>query len=124
MSAEDRQSVQGIRDDNGGGKGSITGPVDWQRQQSVDFPCYFVANSNTVSSMSLCCLVLILFSSYYLFLFTAINTISTEIMRKIFLYQMYTNLAYVPRTNRRVKKLQVLIINKDVPKSLARKKRN
>ena len=42
-------------------------------------------------------------------------------MRKILLYQMYNNLAYVPPTYRRVKKLRVLIINKDVRKSLQRK---
>ena len=35
-------------------------------------------------------------------------------MWKIFLYQVYTNLAYVPPTYRRVKKLQVLIINKNL----------
>ena len=37
---------------------------------------------------------------------------------------MYTNLEYVPPKYRRVKKLQVLMINKDVRKSLARKKGN
>ena len=45
-------------------------------------------------------------------------------MGKIFLYQVYTNLAYVPPTYRRVKKLQVLMINKDVRKYLARKNGN
>ena len=45
-------------------------------------------------------------------------------MQKIFLYQVYTNLAYVPPTYRRVKKLLVLVINKDVHKHLARKKGN
>ena len=45
-------------------------------------------------------------------------------MRKIFLYQMYTNLAYVPPTYRRVQNLRVLIINKYVRKSLACKKGN
>ena len=62
-SAEDRQRVQGIEDDNGGGSRSTTGLVDWQRQRSVDFLCFQVANSNTVSSLSSRCLVLILFSS-------------------------------------------------------------
>ena len=61
--AEDRRRVQGIEDDNGGGSGSTTGLVDWQRQRSVDFPRFQVASSNTVSFMSICCLVLILFSS-------------------------------------------------------------
>ena len=45
-------------------------------------------------------------------------------MREIFLHQIYTNLAYVPPTYIRVKKLQDLMINKDVRKSLARKKVN
>ena len=36
-SAEDRQRVQGIEDDNGGGSGLTTGLVDWKRQQSVVF---------------------------------------------------------------------------------------
>ena len=40
--------IQGIGDYNVGGSGLTTGPVDWQQQQSVDFPCYWVANSNTV----------------------------------------------------------------------------
>ena len=38
--------------------------------------------------------------------------------------QVYTNLSYVPRTYTRVKKVRVLIINKDVRKSLACKNRN
>ena len=62
-STEDIQRVQGIRDDNGGGSGLTTGPVDWQQQRSVGFTCYRVANSNTVSSLYICCIVLILFSS-------------------------------------------------------------
>ena len=45
-------------------------------------------------------------------------------MQKIFLYQVYTNLAYVPPTYRRIKKLQVLVINKELCKSLARKNGN
>ena len=101
--AEDRQHVQGIKDDDGGGRGLTTGPVDWQQQRSVDFPCFQVANSNNVSSLSSFCLVLILFSSDPFFSFAALNTISTAIMRKIFLCQVYTNLAYVPPMYRRVK---------------------
>ena len=61
--AEDRRRVQGIGNNNWGIRGSEKGPMYWQRQQSVNFPCYRVANSNTVSSLSRCCLVLILFSS-------------------------------------------------------------
>ena len=37
---------------------------------------------------------------------------------------MYTNLAYVPPTYRRVKKLPVLVINKDVCKSISCKNCN
>ena len=114
------------KDYNGNNRGvsrSTTGLVDWKRQRSVDFTCYWAANSNDVSSLSIRCLVLIFFSSDF-FWFAARNTISTAIMRKIFFYQVYTNLAYVPPTYRRVKKLQVCMINKNVRKSLARKKGN
>ena len=65
--AEDRRHVQGIGYDDGSGSGSTTRPVDWQRQRSVDFPCYRIDNSNTVSYLSCRCLVLILFSSYSFF---------------------------------------------------------
>ena len=58
VSAEDRRRVQGIADDDEGGSGSTTEPMYWQQQRSVDFPCYRVANSNTFSSLSSCCLVL------------------------------------------------------------------
>ena len=47
-STEDRWRVQGIGDDDGGGGGSTTGLVDYKLQRSVDFPCYWVANSKTV----------------------------------------------------------------------------
>ena len=40
------------------------------------------------------------------------------------MYQIYTNLAHVPPTYRGVKKLQVLITNKDVRKPLGRKNGN
>ena len=62
-SAEYRWYAQGIGDKDGGGRGSTTAPVDWQQQWGVDYPCYCVATSNTVSSLSCCCLVLIYFSS-------------------------------------------------------------
>ena len=45
-------------------------------------------------------------------------------MQKIFLYQVYTALEYVPPMYRRVKKLPVLMINKDVRKSLVHKNGN
>ena len=60
---EDRRRFQGIGDNNRGGSGLTTGPVYWQQQRSVEFPCYWVANSNTVSSLSIRCLDLIFFSS-------------------------------------------------------------
>ena len=60
----------------------------------------------------------------FTFLFSARNTISTAIMRKTFLYQVYTNLVYVPLMYRRVKKLRVLIIIKYIHKYLARKNGN
>ena len=61
-SSEDRRRVQGIEDDEGGDSRSTTGLVDWQQQRSVDFPSFQIANINTVSSLSSCCLVLIFFS--------------------------------------------------------------
>ena len=61
-SSKNRRRVQGIVDDDRGGSRSKTGPVDWQRKQSVDFTCYWVANINTVLSLSIHCLVLIFFS--------------------------------------------------------------
>ena len=45
-------------------------------------------------------------------------------MRKIFLYKVYTNLAYVSPTYRRVKKIRVIMINEGVRKPLACKKVN
>ena len=121
-SEEDRRCVQGIEDEDVGGSGSTTGPVNWQWQRSVYFTCFQVANSNPVSSISSRCLVLIFFHQIPFFSFAAWNNISNAIMRKIFLYQVYTNLAYLSPTYRRVKKLWVLIINKVVRKPLACKK--
>ena len=96
VSMEDRKHVQGIEDNDGGGSGLTTGPVDWQPQRSVDFPCYQVANSNTVLSLFSCCLVLILFSSDSFFLLSARNTISTAIMRKCFCTECTLNLRMYP----------------------------
>ena len=45
-------------------------------------------------------------------------------MQKIFLYQVYTNLAYVPLYVQERKKLRGLMINKDLWKSLERKNRD
>ena len=55
--------VQWIGDNSEGGSGSTKGPMDWKQRWSVNFPCYCVANSNTVSYLSRHCIVLILFSS-------------------------------------------------------------
>ena len=60
-SAEDRRRVLDIKDNDGGGRRSTTGLVNWQQQRSVDFTCFQVATSNTVSSLSGRCLVLIFF---------------------------------------------------------------
>ena len=59
---EDRRCVQGIKDKDRGVIISTAGLVDWQQQRSVDFLCFQIYNSNTVSSLSSRCLVLILFS--------------------------------------------------------------
>ena len=123
-SAEDIRCVQGIEDNDGAGSGSTTGLMGWQRQWSDDFTCFQVANSDTVSSISSYFIVLILISSDFFFLFATWNTISTAIMRKILSYQVHTNLVYIPPTYRGVKKLWALMINKELRKSLARKKGN
>ena len=95
-SAEDRQSVQGIEDDNRGGSGLTTGPVNWQLQQSVHFSFFQVANSNNVSSLSSCCLIF--FIRFHFFCLLHKITINNAILQKIVLYQVYTNLAYVTPT--------------------------
>ena len=67
----------------------------------------FLAIASLKVKLSCLCIVNVSFFFFHqipFFLFTAINTISTAITRKIFLHQMYTNLAYVPPTYRRVKK--------------------
>ena len=71
VSVKDRWRVQGIKDDDGGGSGLTMGLVDWQQQRSVDFPCFRVANSNTVSSLSSRCLVLVFFHQIPVFSFAA-----------------------------------------------------
>ena len=69
--AEDSRRVQGTKDDDGGSNGSTTGLVDWKRQQSFDFTCFQVTNSNTVSYLSRGCLVLIFFHRIPFFWFAA-----------------------------------------------------
>ena len=64
-------------------------------------------------------LFFLLFLSYDFFLFSARKTISTAIMWKV-----YTNLTYVPPMYIRVKKLRVLIINKNLCKSLGSRNGN
>ena len=61
----------------------------------------------------------IVFITFLFYPFATRNSISTEITWKIFLYQVYTNLAYAPPTYRRVKKRIVIMINKNLRKSLA-----
>ena len=51
--SEGRRYIQGIRDGNGGGNSSAAVPMDWQWRWSVDFTCYHIATSNTISSLSL-----------------------------------------------------------------------
>ena len=65
--SDDRQRIQGIEDNDRGGSSLTTSPMYWQLQRIVNFPFYRVANSNTFSSLSLCCLVLLLFSSDFMF---------------------------------------------------------
>ena len=122
--AEDRQRVQGIKDENGDGSESTTG--------------WWIGNNNRVLifltfmllTVTLSRLYIVAVSFWYFFirslcyLFAAWNNISTAIIRKIFLYRMYTNLAYVPPTYRIKKTLRVILINKYVRKYLARKKGN
>ena len=89
----------------------------------VNFPCDRVANSYTVSSLSCCCLVLNFFNQI-IFFPAARKTISTAIMWKIFFDQVFAHLAYVPLTYRRIKKLRVLMINKNPRKSLSSRNGN
>ena len=75
-------------------------------------------------TITLSCLCHVAVSSWYcfhqipFFLFGPRKNISTAIMWKIFFHQVYTKLAYVPPRYRRLKKLRVLTINKNLRKSL------
>ena len=66
-SKKERRRVQGTGDNNRGVSGLKMGLMNWQRQQSVNFPYHRLANSITVLSLSCCCFILILFSSYPFF---------------------------------------------------------
>ena len=121
--AEDRRRVQGIGNNDGGGSGSTTGPADWKQQRNVNFPCYWVANSNTVSSLYSCCLFLIFFYQIPFFV----------CCKKYYQYCNHAENIFVPSVHQpcvctpciqESKKIRVLKINKDVCKSLARKKGN
>ena len=87
--------------------------------------CIFLAIASLTVTLYCLYFVSVLFWYYFrqilFYPFTARNTISTTIMRKIILFQVYTNIAYVPHMYKRVKKLWVLVINKDVRNSLTRK---
>ena len=77
------------------------------------FRCSCVANINTVLSLSCCCLVLIFLSSHLCFYCFLQDRLS--VLKKIkILYQVYTNLAYIPPSLMRVKKLRVLMSNKNL----------
>ena len=80
--------------------------------------------SNTVLSLSSCCLVLIFFSSESFYLVHCKKYYQYCNHADNILYEVYTNLAYVPPPYRRVKKLRFLMINKNVRKYLAHKKGN
>ena len=106
-SVEDRRRVQGIGDNSGGDSKSMTVPVDRKRQRSV----YFLSIVLLTVTMSLLCLVAVSF--WYCFshiTFLPVHcekTIKTAIVQKIYLYQVYTNLAYASPTYRRVKNYEV-----------------
>ena len=96
--AEYRWRAQCIRDNDGDSSSLRKGPMDYQQRGSVNFRYYRVVNSNTFSSIYGCCLVLMIFSLYYFFMFTTRKTINTAIMLKIYLYLVYTNLSHVTPT--------------------------
>ena len=110
--AEEDEHKDSNNDNRGVGRGYTTRPRDRRQLRSVDFPCYCVDNSNTVLSLYRRCLVLILFSSdsfffvhckkYYQYCNHAENNF----------YQVYTNLAYVPSTYRRVKNYEFSLLIK------------
>ena len=120
-----------IDDASKGSNTTTKAAADWQRSWRMDNNngvLIFIYCGLLTETLSRLCLVSVLLWYFFhqipYFSFTTWNTISTAIMRKIFLYQMYTNIAYLPPTYRRVKKIRVIIINKNVRKSLARKNGN
>ena len=56
-SAEYRQRIQGVRDDDEGGSGLTTGPMDWQQQHSV----YFLAIALLTVTLSRLCIFTVYF---------------------------------------------------------------
>ena len=68
--------------------------VDCKQQQRFDV------------TFLICCLVLILFSSGFFRLLHEILSV-LQSQEKIFWYQLYTNLAYVPPTYKRVKNYEL-----------------
>ena len=123
VSVKDRWRVQGIKDDDGGGSGLTMGLVDWQQQRSVDFPCFRVANSNTVSSLSSRCLVLVFF--HQIPFFRSLHEILSVLQScgKCFCTKCTLTLRMHPLCRGEFKK-RVLMINKDIRKSLAHKNGN
>ena len=102
-SAEDRQHVKEIGDNARGGSGSTTGPVDCQWQRSVDYPCYRVANSKTLLSLSRQYLVFVLFSSDYFPPVHCKEYYQNRNRAKNILLLVYITLLYVYPTYTRVK---------------------
>ena len=123
-SAEDRRRVQGIGDKNVSGSSSKTGRVYWQEQGSVNIPFYRVANSNTVSYLSHCCLVLILFSSdSFLFFHWKKDYQYWNHVENYFVTSVHQPCVCTPYVQES-KKLRVIIINRNQRNSLATKNRN
>ena len=122
-SAKGRRCVQGNGDNKGGVSGSTTAPVDWQQQRSVDFPFYCVSNS-IPSSL---CLVAVLFG--YCFrqipFFCSLQEMLSVLQscRKYFLPSVHEPCVCTPYVQES-KKLRVLMINKQVRKSLVYKNGN
>ena len=73
-----------------GSSGLTTVPMNWKQQQSVNFPCFRFANSNTISFLSCRCLVLVLFSSYSFFFFSLQERLSVLQSCGILFNQVYT----------------------------------
>ena len=120
-SAEYRLRVQGIGDNNEGRSGSKIVPVDNENGVLV-----FLSVKLLTVTLFFSVYLLSRFGFFYqisFFFFTAINSISTAIMWKNFTNCTLTLRLYPLHTGE-LKKLRVIIINKDIRKYLAHKKGN